>query len=182
MDQLTRMFMLQRDMQEKSFGHDFTKMTDEERIEFIRWNVLALISELNEMLDEIGWKPWAKSNHINESTAFGELIDAWHFMMNLALVISPNSSAEETAQAFVSVYEKKRRKNIQRQIDGYDGVSTKCPWCKRALDDAGAIRVKYTDEHGNDWRECTGCGCELDAHFSDEQLEYLMRLAGDVSE
>ena len=78
--------------------------------------------------------------------------------------------------------EAKRAKNAQRQLDGYDGVSTKCPKCGRALDDAGAIQVRRDPYTPVAWHICAGCGCELDAYFSDEQLEYIMQLAGDVSE
>lgn len=182
-DKLDNMLQRQRELQEKSMGIDFKTMSNEDRIAYIKENVLALTDELHEMLSEMGWKSWATSRHINTSAAFGELIDAWHFMMNIALALMPGDMhPSAVADCFQRYYNAKRAKNAQRQVDGYDGVSTKCPRCGRALDDAGAIQVKFTDERGNDWRECVGCGCELDAYFNDEQLEYLMQLAGDVSE
>lgn len=98
-------------------------------INFLHWNVTAATDELHELLGEIGWKPWAKSRHINLQAARAEWIDAWHFMMNMALVLGMD------AEMIHEMYVTKNAKNLQRQVDGYDGVSTKCPGCKRALDD-----------------------------------------------
>lgn len=108
-------------------------VTNEDRlpaIDFIHWNVTALVDEAHELLAEIGWKPWAKSRHINLEAARGEFIDMMHFMGNLALVLGMDDAAE-----IMRRYHAKHEKNAKRQEDGYDGVSTKCPECKRALDD-----------------------------------------------
>lgn len=99
-------------------------------IDFIHWNVTALVDELHELLGEVGWKPWAKSRHINLEAARGELIDALHFIGNLALVLGMDDAAE-----IMERYHKKHEKNAKRQEEGYDGVSTKCKGCGRALDD-----------------------------------------------
>lgn len=107
--------------------------TDEDRmpaINFIHWNVTAATDELHELLGEIGWKPWAKSRHINLEAARGEWIDALHFMLNMALVLGLTEAEDIRA-----LYDAKHAKNAKRQEEGYDGVSTKCPGCKRALDD-----------------------------------------------
>lgn len=99
-------------------------------IDFIHWNVTALTDEAHELLAEIGWKPWAKSRHINLEAARGEFIDMMHFMGNLALVLGLDDAAE-----IMRRYHLKHEKNAKRQEEGYDGVSTKCPGCHRALDD-----------------------------------------------
>ena len=182
-NKLGNMLRRQRELQEKSMGIDFKTMSDEDRIAYIKENVLALTDELHEMLGEMGWKSWATSRHINRNAAFGELIDAWHFMMNIALALMPGDMhPSAVADRFENYYNAKRAKNAQRQLDGYDGVSTKCPKCGRALDDAGAIQVRRDPYTPVAWHICAGCGCELDAYFSDEQLEYIMQLAGDASE
>lgn len=109
-----------------------TKPSDDDRlpaIDFIHWNVTALTDELHELLGEIGWKPWAKSRHINLDAAKGELIDALHFLLNLCLVLGMDASE------IIHRYDAKHEKNAKRQEEGYDGVSTKCALCKRALDD-----------------------------------------------
>lgn len=116
-------------LQVQSYKKDPTALSDEERAEFIRWNVLALEDELHEALAEVGWKPWATSRHLNREAFKGEMVDAFHFLMNLLL------AADISAEEFLEGYQAKRRKNAKRQSDGYDGVSTKCPGCNRALDD-----------------------------------------------
>lgn len=97
--------------------------------EFLEWNIVALTDELHELLGETGWKPWATKRFVNLEAARGESIDALHFLMNIFLVLGMD--AEEVRQR----YHAKHAKNAARQEAGYDGVSTKCPGCKRALDD-----------------------------------------------
>jgi dimeric dUTPase (all-alpha-NTP-PPase superfamily) len=133
----------QLELQIKSFGSDPTKLSDTEKLEWIRWNVLALADELHEALAETGWKPWAKSKHINRDAYVSELVDAFHFLMNLMLVV--DCSADE----FLKKYFEKRGINADRQADGYDGVRGKCASCKRALDDPAV--------------ECTIIRCSNDA-------------------
>lgn len=106
--------------------------SDEDRkpaIDFIHWNVTAATDELHELLGEIGWKPWAKSRHINLDAARGEWIDALHFMLNIGLVLGMDELMVKR------LYDAKHQKNAKRQEEGYDGVSTKCQGCGRALDD-----------------------------------------------
>jgi len=110
-------------------GLDFSKLTQEERIEAITWNMLALQDELHEALAEVGWKPWATSRHINREAYVAELVDAWHFFMNLLLLV------DVSEVEFRKAYYAKRNRNNQRQKEGYDGVSGKCAGCGRALDD-----------------------------------------------
>jgi hypothetical protein len=130
-------------LQKKSYKKDITKLDPEERAEFIRWNVLALENELHEALGETGWKPWATSRHLNRDAFKGELVDAFHFFMNLMAL------GEITADELLEDYQVKRQKNAKRQEDGYDGVSTKCPSCKRALDDVAVTCGVYADEDGD---------------------------------
>lgn len=104
--------------------------TDPQTIcEYIKDQVIACEDELHELLGETGWKPWSSSWHVNTEAARAEWIDAWHFMMNLA------NRLEMTEDMIFEMYRAKHAVNEQRQTDGYDGVSSKCPICKRALDD-----------------------------------------------
>lgn len=123
--------------------------SDEGKIRFIKDNILALEDELHELLGEIGWKPWASSRHINRDAYVGELVDAFHFFMNLMIVT--NISVDELLKR----YEAKSLKNVKRQEDGYDGVTGKCPICKRALDDDAVMcTVEDDDEAGLTWGYC----------------------------
>lgn len=127
------MLAAQRALQINSFGNNPGELSQEEAVEFIRWNTLAATDELHEALAEVGWKPWATSKHINREAFISELVDAFHFYMNLMLVV--NCSVEE----FTEAYFKKRSINEQRQAEGYDGVAGKCHRCKRALDDPAVL-------------------------------------------
>jgi hypothetical protein len=129
-DRLTKMFDEQRQLQVKAYGADPGDIIDpEERAQFIKDMTLALEDELHEFLGEVGWKPWATSRHVNEAEAKGELVDAFHFFMNLCMAVHM-----EPDELF-DRYMEKRHRNEQRQLKGYDGVEGKCYGCKRALDD-----------------------------------------------
>lgn len=133
---LTELVRKQHQLQVDAHDADPLTMTNEERVVFIRWNVLALENELHEMLQEVGWKPWATSRHVNEQAALRELVDAFHFLMNLALAIAPRGwDVTQITDEFVTEYLFKRLKNQKRQEDGYDGVTGKCPTCHREVDD-----------------------------------------------
>lgn len=119
-----------RQLQIEAYGRDPGTLEGDERIEFIRWNVLAATAELVEMLDETGWKPWATSRHVNEDAAIGEAVDVLHFVANLLLAF--RCSDAELDDRYVT----KMDINRARMSSGkYDGVSGKCPTCRRALDD-----------------------------------------------
>ena len=128
-DSLKRMLDAQRALQVNSFKNDPATLTDEGAVEWIRWNTLALEDELHEALAEVGWKPWATSKHVNREAFIAELVDAWHFFMNLMLVV------DCTAEEFADRYFAKHQLNAERQAKGYDGIAGKCTECKRALDD-----------------------------------------------
>lgn len=133
MSDLTQLFDAQRDLQITAYGKDPADLEGMERIQFYKDMHIALTDELHEALGEIGWKPWATSRHVNEEALQGELVDAFHFFMNLCMV------AHLDPFELVKKYMAKREKNAKRQAEGYDGVSTKCPVCKRALDDDAVL-------------------------------------------
>lgn len=143
--QLYRMMHRQFDLQVNSFKNDPRQMTREQRIEFIHWNNTALIDELHEMLGEIGWKPWASSKHIHTDTALKEMVDAFHFFMNILLALycqmdddmgASTDIEDDTslmADDFVMRYFSKAGVNEARQEEGYDGVTGKCTLCRRDM-------------------------------------------------
>ncbi len=116
----------------------------------MRLNVLALENEPHEALAETGWKPWATSNHINVERFHGELVDAWHFFMNLML------HSGMTAETLTTLYYAKREINITRQNNGYTGVTEKCPGCKAAYDDPG-VKCYPADDSPNTNRWAAWC-------------------------
>lgn len=108
------------------------------RMATLRTQVLATLDEVHEALNETGWKPWAKSQHFNREAFQGELIDAWHFFMNLMMM------SGMTADTMMDLYRRKWQVNIDRQRAKYDGVTTKCPVCKAAYDDV-SVRCTPAD-------------------------------------
>lgn len=126
-DRLYAMFQMQRELQRLINGYDPDEQSMEQRIDNIKDNVTAATAELFELLQEIGWKPWATSRHINRQEACGEWIDVWFFLMNIALHL------DMTPDEMWHAYREKYVVNVNRQKDGYDGVTGKCPQCRRDL-------------------------------------------------
>ena len=132
-DMLKLIFERQARLQKESFGVEPQALDPVAKAEYIAMMNLALQDELHEALAECGWKPWAKSRHVNQLSFGSELVDALHFLVNLWLAIG------WTADDVFEVYKKKAEINAARQLHGYDGVSGKCKTCKRALDDDGVL-------------------------------------------
>jgi hypothetical protein len=127
-DMLGEIFSRQEYFQ-RLLGHAWEDMTEEERVGYLKDQILALLDETHEALNEMGWKPWASSRHLNAPEFAGELVDILCFLVNLALGVGL------TPTQFFQMHEEKALRNIQRQEAKYDGLTGKCPVCKRALDD-----------------------------------------------
>lgn len=147
------LYVLQRDFQARLLGDVPSELAGTERKAYIREQALALTDELHEALAEVGWKSWATSAHINRDAYAGELADVFIFLMNLMLV------GDITPSELMGLVRNKIAKNNQRQDDGYDGVSTKCPQCKRAYDDDAVKCYPVGTQFGN--YRATKAGCEL---------------------
>jgi hypothetical protein len=130
---------LQQELQVEAFHRDPTVLRGAERSAFILWNAYALEDEVHEATSEVSWKPWAQGDRFDRDAFLGELVDALHFLGNLLLTtVEPDGSIDSLAKEVGERYKAKRQRNLERQLEGYDGVSTKCPGCKRALDTAEA--------------------------------------------
>lgn len=116
---LQEMINLQAKLQSETYGKDISKLDTCEKIEAYRINMMALQDELHEALNEMSWKPWAKAEYFNDDRVQQELVDAWHFFMNLMII--SGMDAEKLHLRYLA----KRKVNIKRQEDGYDGFSTK---------------------------------------------------------
>lgn len=157
-------FGRQADFQRHINAHPETMDDPEELIQYIKDMVLALENETHEMLQEIGWKPWATSRHINIEGMKSELVDMFQFFMNLCFAGGMDS------EELIIRHENKLQINYQRADSDYDGVSTKCRWCGRALDDkyvscelsAMGLNLGYCSEKA---------GADGDGFFTMEDLE-----------
>lgn len=115
----------QRLLQRTAFQRDPAALSGEELVEFVRWNTLAAVVELGEMLEPVrGWKPWDTKHRgdaagINDSEArekfVDEGVDVLHFIANLLLTAGVTDA--ELSEAF----KRKQDKNRARQESGYDG-------------------------------------------------------------
>lgn len=155
---LEKMLEMQRELQVKHYGAAPDTLEGEERIQFVKDMHIALTDELHEALAEVSWKPWAKAEYFNEAAYKGELVDAFHFFMNLMM------AGHITADDLFEGYVKKNALNAKRQIEGYDGVSTKCPGCGRALDDEAV--------------QCTENECSVTAMTHAEKAEAYAQVYG----
>lgn len=75
---------------------------------------MALLDEVHEFMRELNWKPWKKKRkEIELDKIHGELVDCWHFLMQLSLMwgLGPDELFEG--------YLVKNGINHQRQDGGY---------------------------------------------------------------
>jgi hypothetical protein len=118
-------------LQEKSFGFKLPLPEGDALADYVTWNHSALVLEAGELLSEFGWKIWTKNRGwVNRELALKEAVDVGHFLANILAAIGV------TDEEWVAAYQAKQQVNRDRMSSGtYDGVSTKCPGCKRAYDD-----------------------------------------------
>lgn len=117
---LDSMMNMQRGFQ-KRLGADFDTMTLQERVAFIKEHSIHLNQEINEMLYELPYfKPWKDYSGMSDDEltdgfekACVELIDAWHFFMNIALALGLEPDE------FYNIYVAKNKENHRRQDEGY---------------------------------------------------------------
>lgn len=81
--------------------------------EYINTMTLAAIDELMESLRETPWKPWKKNQTFNKEKYKEELIDVWHFLINLSIASGMNY--KEVCERFLN----KNKVNFNRQNEGY---------------------------------------------------------------
>lgn len=129
----------QEQYQENTFGVDFAAFDEdpEALTTYTTMNLNAAFLELAEAQAETPWKPWATVDKelvwaANRDKFVGELVDVLFFLGNSLIAVGC------TDQELAERYAEKMRVNQTRQETGYDGFTTKCPGCQRALDDVAA--------------------------------------------
>lgn len=106
MDKLDVIFQLQQSLDEDIATRrnlDFPKEV------WLQKEVLAMISELSELLDEVNFKWWKNPKPVNEAALKGELVDVLHFFVSMCL--KSGMSAEE----LFALYKEKNQENFDRQ-------------------------------------------------------------------
>ena len=123
-----------RRLQEEAYHVDFTALArdPDDLADSIVMNHTALVVELGEFMNEVGWKDWATPRGwINRDAAVGELVDVAHFLANILVRLGVDDDEWE------SRYQSKQAVNRARQTRGYDARENKCPRCRRSYDDPG---------------------------------------------
>lgn len=117
---MKEMLEMQARLQEY-LGTDFEDMDMEERAQFARDHYVYMVQELNEALYELPYfKKWKNYDNMTVDEMVpairrykGELVDAFHFFMNLMLVYGMDFDDLKTG------YIEKNKENIERQKKGY---------------------------------------------------------------
>jgi len=144
-------------------GDPMTFKTPAHVIDFVNRQFRNIVVECTEALNEVGWKEWANSNHINAEAGMKELVDVWHFMMNWLLALAPIAGIENTndlATWFVEYYMEKNFTNQQRQNSNYNGFDEKCPQCSREKE----MAVWEEEEDGSVKILVCNCGFTFTIH------------------
>ena len=85
----------------------------EEKTQWIMNDCRAMGQEMAELTDSVPWKWWAKYQKFDEQNARVEVVDLFHFLINMAQVLG--LSAADVFAAYV----KKNEVNFKRQESGH---------------------------------------------------------------
>ena len=77
---------------------------------WIQRQMLAMLSEMAEVLDEVNFKWWKNQKPINEDALKEELVDVLHFFVSMCL------RAHMTPDEMYRIYMKKNQENFNRQL------------------------------------------------------------------
>lgn len=108
MDKLDFLFKKQKELQEL-IGYDNITFDNN----YFNLMFIGCITELNECIECTKWKPWKKSSINNIPELQKEVIDLWHFVINLTLASGLN------ANDLFNMYIEKNKINIDKQVKGY---------------------------------------------------------------
>ncbi len=73
----------------------------------------ALIHEAIELQRETNWKWWKKEGTLDYSKIQEEIIDIWHFLLQISIEAGLNP------KSVVEKYSHKNKENLDRQVKGY---------------------------------------------------------------
>lgn len=113
MDKLEKIFELQKQFDEfiSETRGGLSELPVEEQLQK---KSLAMLSEFAEVVDELGYKWWKKSNKIDFDNLKEELIDVLHFFVSMCI------TAGMTADEVFEIYSKKNAENFARQLGKSD--------------------------------------------------------------
>lgn len=106
MDMLREIFTMQKSLNDDIKNRRNLNFTQEE---WIQKNILATISELSEVMDEVNFKWWKNQKPIDHASLLEELVDVLHFYVSMCL------HAGIDADELFSAYCEKNAENYRRQ-------------------------------------------------------------------
>ena len=106
MDKLDKIFELQKELDAKIEREHEVNFSREE---WIQKDMLAIISELSEVLAETNFKWWKVSHEVDDDKLCEELIDVLHFFVSLCLHCGMD------ADKLMYIYIQNNLENIKRQ-------------------------------------------------------------------
>jgi dimeric dUTPase (all-alpha-NTP-PPase superfamily) len=118
-DMLDLLFSKQNELYKKQLDNSENKMKNlykiKEPFEGYRLFMLstALVHEAIELQRETNWKWWKKENSLESKKIQEEIIDIWHFLIQLSIEAGLDS------RKLIELYIKKNKENLNRQIKGY---------------------------------------------------------------
>ena len=118
-DKLDFLFNKQNELYKKQLENSENKMKNlydiKEPFEGYRIFMLstALVHEAIELQRETNWKWWKKENAMNKDKIQEEIIDIWHFLIQLSIEAGLDS------KKLVEKYLQKNEENLKRQVKGY---------------------------------------------------------------
>lgn len=118
-DKLDFLFKKQGELFKKDTGNSENKMKNlyhvKEPFDGYRVFMLstALVHEAIELQRETNWKWWKKENTVNYEKIQEEIIDIWHFLIQISIESGLDS------KKIMEKYMEKNEENLKRQLKGY---------------------------------------------------------------
>lgn len=120
MDRLDSLFSMQKDLNDEI---RVTRHLEHESGVWIQREMLAMLSEMSEVLEEVGFKWWKNPKPIDSVKLKEELIDMLHFFLSMCI------DAGMTPDEMFDMYIEKHDENLKRQ----HGLSTRSGYDVNAL-------------------------------------------------
>lgn len=106
MDKLEKIFEMQKLLDDDIAARRHLTYSTEE---WMQKEVLAMLSELSEVLDEVNFKWWKNKKPLNSDALRSELVDILHFFVSMC--IRSGMNADELFERYVE----KNKENFDRQ-------------------------------------------------------------------
>ncbi len=108
MDKLNEIFKMQKALNDDIIARRHLEGISDQ--EWIQKQMLAMMSEMAELLNEVNFKWWKNEVPVNEANVKEELVDILHFFVSMCL------RANMTADEMYDIYMAKNKENFDRQL------------------------------------------------------------------